>query len=545
MIAWIREQLVGHSAMIETPFGPRRLTYADYVASGRPLEYIETLLREQVMPFYANTHTEDSFTGRHTTHCAHDAATYIKRCLGADDRFKIVFAGSGSTGAIKRLQEMLGMSVPSCLRERLLGVLRPDERPVVFVGPYEHHSNEVSWRETIAEVVEIPLSPEGLINLAVLEQALQEPRFAGRPMIGSFSAASNVTGILSDTRAIARLLHAHGAWACFDFAASAPYVTIDMRPGEPDGYDAVFISPHKFIGGPGTPGILVFNSAMYRLNAPSTAGGGTVLYVSPTTHHFVNDIEAREDAGTPAILQKVRAGLVFWIKEQVGVETIEGCERSLITRAVARLRQHPRLELLGNLDVPRLAILSFLIRSGDDYLHPRFVVRLLNDLFGIQARGGCACAGPYGHTLLHIDSQRSTRYWESIQAGFEGVKPGWTRVNFNYFLSDVEFAFLLQAIEFVADYGERFLSLYDFDWHTGTWSHPADPPLPALFEQPLRACQPLVAEPALPGDDELAAIYQRYLDEARELASVLPSGADRPARDVPADVAPDLVFFRH
>lgn len=527
----IRSNLVGANAVYRTPFGLRRVVYADYVASGRPLAQVENLLQERVMPFYANTHTEDSFTGARTTHLAQEAGDYIKQCLGASE-YKIIFCGSGSTAAIKRMQEILGVAVTSNLRERLLPHLKPEERPVVFVGPYEHHSNEVTWRESLAEVVEIPLDDHGGVNLAVLEKALADPVWGARIRIGSFSAASNVTGLLTDTRAIARLLHQHGAWACFDFAASAPYVPIDMRPGEPDGYDAIFISPHKFVGGPGTPGILVFNPAMYSLSAPSTSGGGTVTYVSSSTHQFTDDIELREDAGTPAILQKMRAALAFRVKEDVGGARIAEREGWLINQAIERLSRNKSIELLGNLEAPRLAVISFLVRSKARYLHPRFVVTLLSDLFGIQSRGGCACAGPYGHRLLNIDEDRSRRYLDAIQSRYEGIKPGWTRLNFNYFITDEEFAYLLDAIEFIAAQGERFLELYDFDWQTGAWRHQDAVGQPSLFDLPS------VTEESGP------VPYGRYLEEARQIAARLGGHGER-ARPavIPEQVAAELVFF--
>ena len=532
-LEFLRSQIIGHDALIETPFGTRRITYADYVASGRPLGFVEDALRERALPVYANTHTEDSFTGSRSTHFAHEASEYIKSQMGADERFKLVFAGTGSTGAIKRLQEILGLAVPSSVRSRVLEAMRPEERPVVFVGPYEHHSNEVSWRESLAEVVEIPLCPRGQIDLDVLREALQHPEFAGRRKIGSFSAASNVTGLLTNVRAVARLLHAQGALAFFDFAAAAPYVPVDVRPGQPDQLDAVFLSPHKFVGGPDTPGVLLFHESLYGLSSPSTAGGGTVTYVSAQEHHFTADIEAREDAGTPAIVQKMRAAFAFWVKAQVGTGVIESRERDFIRRAISRLRVQPNLELLGNLEAPRLAVLSFLVRSGGRYLHPRFVVRLLNDLFGIQSRGGCACAGPYGHALLGIDLERSRRYLRGIQAGWDGIKPGWTRLNFNYFISEEEFEFLLAAVEFVAEHGERFLSLYELDWHSGAWKHAQDAAHPSLFDP-------------VPVPRESGPVpYAAYLEQARALAAALESRADAvPAGPIPAGIEAELVYFR-
>ena len=538
-LEFLRSELIGKDAMIPTPFGMRRLTYADYVASGRGLGFLERHIHEHVLTTYANTHTEDSFTGARSTHFAHEAAEYIKGCMNANQEFKIVFAGSGSTGAIKRLQEILGLAISSPLRQRMLEAMKPEERPVVFVGPYEHHSNEVSWRESLAEVIEIPLCPKGQIDLDALREALTAPEFRNRKKIGSFSAASNVTGLLSDTRAIARLLHAHGALAFFDFAAAAPYVKIDMRPGKADQLDAVFLSPHKFVGGPDTPGVLVFHESIYKLASPSTAGGGTVTYVSSSEHHFTSDIEAREDAGTPAIVQKIRTALAFWVKEQIGVETIHAQEKSFITRAIARLRSNPNVQILGNLEAPRLAVFSFLIRCEGQYLHPRFVVRLLNDLFGIQSRGGCACAGPYGHSLLNIDLEHSRRYMQSIQSGWEGIKPGWTRLNFNSFISEAEFEFLLQAIEFVAEHGSRFLSLYQLDWHSGAWRHSADHAHPSLFNSIG------FDQPALARDQNAEADFAGYLEFARTLAGELETRAQPiPPDAIPPELEAELVYFR-
>jgi selenocysteine lyase/cysteine desulfurase len=530
----LRGDIVGEDACVRTPFGERRMAYADHIASGRPLASVEERLLRSVLPLYANTHTEDSATGAYTTHLVHEATAYIKKRLGADDRYRLVFAGSGTTGAIKRMQEILGLAVPSTLRERVLGVLTPEERPVVFVGPYEHHSNELSWRESLAEVVTIPLDEGGALDLGALQRALEEPRFAGRPKIGSFSAASNVTGIVTDVRAVARLLHEHRAAAFFDFAASAPYVEIDVRPGQPDGIDAVFLSPHKFLGGPGSPGLLLFDQMLYDQPAPTTAGGGTVSFVSHGGHWFVEDIEMREDAGTPAILQKLRAAMAFEVKERVGAKRIEERERAFIGEAITRLREHPNLHLLGNLDAPRLAVISFEVRSGERILHPRFVTRLLNDLFGIQGRAGCSCAGPYGHDLLGIDAERSRALHEAIEAGFEGVRPGWSRISFHYAISDETFRFLLDAVTFVAENGERFLPLYRFDWRTGAWTHEADAAAPCGFDSRSWAAVPRSKAPA-------AEDHRRYLEEARKLVE----GLEAPARPAPVPEGLDasLVTF--
>ncbi len=467
----VRTDTIGRNATIVTPFGEKTMLYADFIASGRALHSIESVIANHVLPLYANTHTEDSATGAMTTRLVHEADDYVKQCLGAGELHKLVWCGTGSTAAIKRLQEMLGLALPSSIRERVLATMTADERPVVFVGPYEHHSNEVTWRETLAEVVEIPLCPAGMCDLVALEAALTDPKWEGRKKIGSFSAASNVTGICTDTRAIARLLHEHDAWACFDFAASAPYVSIDMKPGEADGYDAIFISAHKFIGGPGTPGILVFDENMYALDAPTTAGGGTVAYVSSNRHRFLQDIEAREDAGTPAIVQRIRAALAFQTKQNIGTDQIGEREEAILGHALERLRANPAVEILGDVDAPRLAVISFLLRSTNGLLiHPRLVVRLLNDVFGIQARGGCACAGPYGHRLLDIGTDLSERFLDEIDAGHEGLKPGWTRISLHYTLTDAEVDFIVDAVLWLAEHGHRFIGPYALDWATGTWT---------------------------------------------------------------------------
>ncbi|CAN6463845.1 unnamed protein product [Victoria cruziana] len=445
--AWLRSQLVGEDVEFETPFGKRLLTYADHTASGRSLLHIENYIVQKVLPLYGNTHTDDSFVGHRTTKMVHEAAEYIKACMGAGNADALLFCGSGTTAAIKRLQEVMGIAVPSTMRTMVLGMLRPEERWVVFVGPYEHHSNLLSWRQSLAEVVEIGVDGEGLMDMEMLRMELKSPKYVNRPLLGSFSACSNVTGIYTDTRALARLLHEHGAFACFDFAASGPYVKIDMRSGELEGYDAVFLSPHKFVGGPGTPGILLMNKTLYCLcsSPPSTCGGGTVAFVNgfserDTLYHA--DIEEREDAGTPAIVQKIRAALAFWVKEYMGYHLIDSQETLWLGRALKRLLSNPNVIVLGNTKAKRLPIISFLIRTTspadttffdreedpktggymwgeratrkDKPLHGRFVTKLLNDLFGIQARGGCSCASPYGHVLLEVTKEKSLAFRSAI-----------------------------------------------------------------------------------------------------------------------------------
>ncbi|GAB2232156.1 hypothetical protein Drorol1_Dr00011183 [Drosera rotundifolia] len=476
-LSWLRSNIIGANAEFSSPFGQRRITYADTTASGRSLRYIEDYIVSHVLPFYGNTHTSDSYVGYRSTRMMNEASQYIKKCLGGTTNDALLFCGSGTTAAIKRLQEVMGIAIPSILRDRAARLLREEERWVVFVGPYEHHSNLLSWRQSLAEVVEIGVDECGLVDMEALQGELERYKDTNRPMLGSFSACSNVTGICSDTRATARLLHEYGAFACFDFASSGPYVEIDMRSGEDDGYDAIFLSPHKFIGGPGSPGILLMNKLLYQLHssAPSTCGGGTVSYVNGFNEEdtlYFEDIEERENAGTPPIIQTIRASLSFWVKQYIGYKTIEEQEHANIQKALKRFGRNKNIRILGNMSTKRQAILSFLVypTKRDKPLHGPFVAKLLNDLFGIQARGGCACAGPYGHILLGVDRDYSLAFRSSIQKGYVGVKPGWTRISFPYYMSNEEVEFILTAVEFVAKYGVRFLVLYNYNWKTGAWS---------------------------------------------------------------------------
>ena len=491
LIAAIRSSVIGEDEAVLGPFGPRRVTYADYTASGRALAFIEDYIREVVLPLYANTHTESSGTGLQTTRFREEARDIIKTALGAGEEHAVIFVGSGSTAAINRMIDVLNLRLPGDLNDRYhLGALIPEsERPVVFIGPYEHHSNELPWRESIADVVVIHEDRDGNIDEAQLARELE--RFADRSLkIGSFSAASNVTGIISDWRSISILLHRHGALSFWDFAAAAPYMEICMGsaahgPDEPY-LDAVFISPHKFIGGPGTPGVLAARKELFKNRVPGMPGGGTVAYVNPMEHEYLADIEHREEGGTPAIVDSIRAGLVFQLKQAVGVDEIRRREESFIRRAIERWRRNPNLEILGNPDLDRLSIVSFVVRHDGRYLHHNFVVAILNDLFGIQARGGCSCAGPYGHRLLGIDLEKSREFEREIDRGCEGIKPGWVRVNFNYFISEPVFEFILDAVDLAATDGWRLLPDYTFDPQTGLWVHRGGAPEPPLSLRDIR-----------------------------------------------------------
>jgi selenocysteine lyase/cysteine desulfurase len=467
------------------PFGLRHMFYADYTASGRALGFIEDRMRE-IERSYANTHTEDDYSGRTMTRLYHAALDRIRELVHAGPGGKVFPIGSGSTGALKKLQEILGVYIPPLTRERILAVCHSHpqarkvfeswmdtKRPVVFIGPYEHHTNELMWREALTEVVVVRLGADGNLNLEDLESKLTDPRFRGRPRFGSFSAGSNITGIRTKVYEVARLCRACDAAVFFDFAAVAPYVEIDMNTSSDAAFDAVFFSPHKFLGGPGSCGLLVMTERLYRSDLPPTvAGGGTVVYVGPKAHDFATDIETRETAGTPPILQTIKAALAMDVKARIGTDVIEKIETRHLDFFLEALGGITGVRLVGRTDTGDLTpIVSFNIVHQDRILHPKFVTTLLNDLFGIQSRAGCSCAGPYGHVLLGIDEPTSERFREAVTCGLEGLKPGWVRINLHYVFTRDDIRFLIGAIRFIARWGDLFLRLYDFDIRTGGWRH--------------------------------------------------------------------------
>lgn len=454
----IRNSIIGEGSAIPGPFGPRPLIYADYVASGRSLSFIENAIRTHVLPFYGNTHTETSFTGRRTTQLREMAREAVRAAVDADAGHAVVFAGSGTTGAADKLV-------------RALALLGMDERSVVFIGPYEHHSNDLPWRESGAQVVRIPLNAQGSICLSSLCAQLEA--HAQAPMkVGAFSAASNVTGVRTDLRAIAALLHTHDAWCVADFAAAAPYIPVrlsETAPGAGDRIDAAFISPHKYPGGPGASGLLIADRRLLDTRRPTVTGGGTVSYVTAAGHNYVCDPERREEGGTPSIVENIRAGMVLQLKRDMDEAQVEANETAMTRRMDTALRAIPGLEMLGPQDAPRIGIFSFNIRVRDKLLHHNYVVALLNDLFGIQSRGGCSCAGPYGHDLLSIDQATTQRHEHAVSLGHSAFRPGWARIGINWFFSPEDVDRIAAAIRFIAENGLALLPRYRLDIDAGVW----------------------------------------------------------------------------
>lgn len=505
----IRKDIIGNNRSIVTPFGCKPLFYADYTASGRSLYSIENFITTKIAPYYANTHSDASFNGAQTNLLREQARQQIKQALHANNDDQLIFCGSGATSAINTLIHLLDL--PDVQSYTTLS-----DRPIVFLGPYEHHSNELPWRECGADVITIGLTREGNIDIQELQARLQE--FANRTIkIGTFSAASNVTGILSDVPTITQILHQQGALAFWDYAAAGPYVDIQMN-GE-QALDGVFISPHKFIGGPGTPGVLVVKSHVIKNTIPSTIGGGTVSFVSPLEHTYTDHIETREEGGTPAIIESIRAGLVFKVKQSIGVENILAREQHWVDYAFSRFKTMPNIRVLGGENRHRLPIFSFQVTNGNRVLHHNFVTALMNDLFGIQVRGGCSCAGPYGHSLLRVDMAQSEHLRSYIDMGYAAMKPGWVRFNIPYFIDQASVDYLFDAIALVSEYGHQLIPYYQLDWQTGLWRFQGQPMQmqTTLNDFTFATGEPTSAVPAFEALTQSPQTYALVLATARQL----------------------------
>lgn len=442
-----RDNIIGDDVTYSTPFHhAQRIIYADWTASGRCYAPIETMMKEEIFPFVANTHTETNTTGMTMTVAYHRALQIIKQHVNANADDVILSTGSGMTGVVNKLQRILGFKVHEKHKKRLQ--IDIQERPIVFVTHMEHHSNQTSWLETIADVEIINPTPEGLVNLEHFKQLLS--KYKDRYIkIAAVTSCSNVTGVFTPYHQIAEIIHQAGGLCFVDFACSAPYIHINMHPENPlQALDAIYFSPHKFLGGPGTTGILVFNKRLYNNEVPDVSGGGTVEWTNPwKKHRYIADIEQREDGGTPAFLQTIKAAMCVKLKEAMGVDNMLKREKEQNARVFERFSTIPNLHLLANNVKNRLSVFSFYI----DDLHYNLGVKLLNDRFGVQVRGGCSCAGTYGHYLLNIQEEElSKTITDQIDSGDYTNKPGWIRMSLHPTMSDEEIDVVLDAIEALA-----------------------------------------------------------------------------------------------
>ncbi len=455
-----RQNIIGCEQLFESPYGTKRILYTDWTASGRAYGPIEARLQEEILPFFANTHTGTTITGQMMSSAYEQAKVIIKEHVNAREHDVLIFCGSGMTAAVSKLQRIMGLRIP----EQIMTYgkyFQPveSERPLVLITHMEHHSNHISWLETIATVEVIRPGEDGNVDLEHLRELLE--RFSHRKnKIAAITACSNVTGLETPIHEIALIMHENGGLCFVDFACSGPYVHINMHPGSGLGdLDAIYFSFHKFLGGPGTPGVLIFNSKLYKNRIPDHPGGGTILYSNPwKVHEYITDIELREDGGTPPILQGIKAAMCIRLKEEMGVERMLEREQEMLRRLFDRLEKVTGLEILGA-NRKRLGVISFMIRNA----HYNLIVKILNDRFGIQARGGCSCAGTYGHLLLCIDKTRSYEILNSLRAGELWRKPGWVRLSIHPTMTDAEIEYILDAVEITAERYEEWGKAYVYD----------------------------------------------------------------------------------
>ena len=470
-----RDKIIGVDQTFETPFGEQKILYADWIASGRMYSTIEDRIRNEVLPFVGNTHTETTVTGTAMTKAYHKAKKYIKQQVNANSEDYLVFAGSGMTAAITKMQRILGLKYPDRISDyvpsfnskngsgRRLLECEDQNRPVVFITHMEHHSNHTSWLETIVDLEIIRATEDGLVDLDHFAELLK--KYSDRKYkIASVTACSNVTGIETPYHEIAKLVHQYDGVCMVDFACSGPYVNIDMHPEEEgEQLDAIFLSPHKFLGGPGTPGIAIFNSNMYHNRAPDIPGGGTVMFTSPWfEHRYIPNIEDREDGGTPPFIQGIRAAMAFKLKEEMGAENIKKREHELVVKFIEGLESIDGISVLAGQHKNRLGAVSFLLEG----IHFNLAVKILNDRFGIQMRGGCACAGTYGHYLLEVDEFRSQELEKRVLSGDLSVRPGWVRASIHPTMKDSDVDYIIEAIRELMD--NKLEWAKDYNYNTST-----------------------------------------------------------------------------
>jgi selenocysteine lyase/cysteine desulfurase len=464
--AQFRENIIGWDKSFSSPYGEKRIVYADWIASGRLYKPIEDKIKNVFGPLVGNTHSESSKTGTSMTHAYHQAHEIIKKHCNAGKDDVILTAGSGMTGLICKFQRLLGLKIPEQLSDYLH--LPEELSPVVFVTHMEHHSNQTTWLETIADVVVVSPTSEGLVDTEDLNKKLE--KYKNRKLkIGAFTACSNVTGIETPYYNLAKIMHKHGGYCFIDYAASAPYVKIDMHPTDPEEkLDAIFFSPHKFLGGPGSSGVMIFDSQLYKNKVPDHPGGGTVDWTNPWGQHkFVSNIEAREDGGTPAFLQAIKAALCIKLKEEMNVEKMRAREEELINIAFTELNKINCLHILAGHIQKRLGAISFYIEN----IHYNLLVKLLNDRFGIQVRGGCSCAGTYGHYLLHVDPLRSKQITDKINEGDLSEKPGWIRMSIHPTMTNEELYLITNAIDETVKNIETWQKDYTYDVNKNEYFH--------------------------------------------------------------------------
>jgi selenocysteine lyase/cysteine desulfurase len=461
-----REKIIGNNKIITTPYGEKRIIYADWIASGRLYKSIEEKISNDFGPLVGNTHSESSATGTSMTFAYHKAHDIIKKHCNAGKDDVIITAGSGMTGLICKFQRLLGLKIPEQLSDYIQ--FPENLRPVVFVTHMEHHSNQTTWLETIADVIILDPDDKGLVDLDNLEAELS--KYKNRELkIGAFSSCSNVTGIETPYHKMAKIMHKYGGFCFIDFAASAPYVKIDIHPENPEEkLDAIFFSPHKFLGGPGSSGVMIFDSQLYKNKVPDHPGGGTVDWTNPWGQHkFVSNIEAREDGGTPSFLQAIRAALCIKLKEEMGTKNMEIREKELVKIAFEELGKISGLHILAGNTEERLGAISFYVEN----IHYNLIVKILNDRFGIQVRGGCSCAGTYGHFLLHVDPSRSKNITDKINTGDLSDKPGWVRISIHPTMTNDELYLVVNAIKETVENISNWEKDYSYDISKNEYYH--------------------------------------------------------------------------